>query len=752
MILESMKSLYFGAVVLLSMLRTEAKQADFNEVGRQMAIMLQNSHYSRLPFSVELSQRFLDDYLKALDPQRVYFRQQDVDELNEEFGGKLHTVLLNETSISAATEIHALFTKRVENRVKWAVKVLRETQIELSTHESVAQTRKDARWLKNDEEVDEAWRLQVKKAVLGEKLHRQVWEDVAVDSQGSVPPTTILSCQERIALRYERKLKEVQDFDEQRIAGVFLSAVAHAYDPHTDYMCFRETSQFKDSMKNELVGIGTQLQREEDGIVKITGLVVGGPADRGGVLKFNDRIVAVDILNSGKPEDMIDISYMEFDRVVSLIQGEEGTSVALKVESGLSDLRTTKIVVIQRAKIEQKDQQARGQIIDMTVPGLPPRHFGVITLPTFYADFDHETTRCSIDVEKILNRLVSENIEGLILDLRNNPGGSLEEVRRITGFFLGGAPVVQVKNTIGLIQVKGSDDKKPIYLGPMIVMTNSGSASASEILAGALQDFNRAVIVGDTSTFGKGTVQQPMDIASMLPYFSGRERAGSLKLTIQKFYRPSGSSTQIDGVASDIVLPCESNADLVAEKFLNHALPHDRIRPASNFTPLDAQGLFLPRLRELSLERVAASRDFSYIQDDVRKEKAQVQGNSVSLNLSVREKELNDLKSLRSIRNTERRERYARMTEEDSKVYRFADVTLDILKSGEDLKRTARGDEGRAYMRMDNDPKIDPELAPLVPSGLDPAKRESLAILKDLIGLTDSARLAGLQKPEAVID
>ncbi len=227
----------------------------------------------------------------------------------------------------------------------------------------------------------------------------------------------------------------------------------------------------------------------------------------------------------------------------------------------------------------------------------------MITLPSFYADFDEGKVRCSVDVERILNRLIEERIDGLILDLRNNGGGSLEEVRRMTGFFIDRGPVVQVKNTLGQIQVKDSETGKPIYDGPMVVLTDKSSASASEILAGALQDYNRAVMVGDSSTFGKGTVQQPMDIGRMLPLFSARNRAGFLKVTIQKFYRPSGSSTQMEGVVPDMVLPSIMDALEVGEAFLDHALPHDRIRRAPDFKPLDAQALFIPRLKELSQER-----------------------------------------------------------------------------------------------------------------------------------------------------
>ena len=300
----------------------------------------------------------------------------------------------------------------------------------------------------------------------------------------------------------------------------------------------------------------------------------------------------------------------------------------------------TSIVVIKREKVELKDEQASGEMIYMKSKEGVLQRIGVITLPSFYADFDEGTTRCSVDVERILERLMEEKMDGLIFDLRNNGGGSLEEVRRMTGFFVPNGPVVQVKNTLGQVQVKDTDDGKPIYNGPMVVLVDKSSASASEILAGALQDYNRAVIVGDTSTFGKGTVQQPMDIGRMLPLFAVRDKAGYLKVTIQKFYRPSGSSTQMDGVVPNVVLPSIMDALDVGEAHLDNALPHDRIRPAADFRALDAQTLFLPKLKELSSVRVNACGDFAYVIEDIIKTKERIKENKVSLNKVEREKEL----------------------------------------------------------------------------------------------------------------
>lgn len=726
-----------------------AQQADFNEVGRQMAIMLQNTHFARLPFNAELSQRFLEDYLEDLDFQKLYFTQEDVDGFNTKYGDQLHSLLLNGTSMTPAMEIYRIFEKRVEERVALAEKLLNGPEFDFSADESVMLSRKDAAWPKNDKEATALWRLQIKEAVLAEILRRDVITKLSKEQGKADPGSGERSPKEKVSLRYKRFLASVKDVDDEEIANYFLSSIARAYDPHTDYMSFREMNRFKDGMKNELVGIGALLQGEEDGATKIMGIVVGGPADREGTLKLNDRIVAVDSLNTGKPGDMTDIMFMKIDKVVDFIRGKEGTKVTLKVEPASGSPGETKLVVIERGKVEMKDEQASGELIQIKGDQGTAKRLGVLTLPSFYADFDEGKVRCSVDVERILKRLMEEKIDGLILDLRKNGGGSLEEVRRMTGFFIESGPVVQVKNTLGQVQVKDSDAGKPIYTGPMVVMIDKSSASASEILAGALQDFNRAVIVGDSSTFGKGTVQQPMDIGRMLPLFAAKSRAGFLKMTIQKFYRPSGSSTQMDGVASDIVVPSLADALDIGEAFLDHPLPHDRIRAGADFKPLDPMGLFIPRLKELSTERINACKDFAYIIEDVMKTKARIKENKLTINKDAREKELLENEQSQKERNAERRLRFEKIAAEDKNLFTFFNLRLDDLDQPGPLKPRDPNDESEDYMRRAKDRTADLDETPKWPTNLDPVKRETIAVLKDLVDLTENARLAGLLKGTA---
>ncbi len=724
-----------------------AQQADFNEVGKQMAIMLQNSHFARLPYNAELSRNFFDDYLKELDFQKLYFTQEDVDGFSEKYGDRLHTLLLQGNSVEPATEIYGVFKERVSSRVADA-QLLLKGDFDFTGDQTVMISRKEADWPKNEAEAKKIWAIHIKEAVLSETLRREMIARLAKEQKKADPGVDDLDPREKVSLRYKRLLAGVEDVDDEDVANYFLSAVARAYDPHTDYMSFREMNRFKGDMKNELVGIGALLQAEEDGATIIKGIVVAGPADKQGALKLNDRVVAVDSLNTETAEGMVDIMFMPIDKVVELIRGKEGSSVALKVEPAGGAPGETSIVVIKREKVELKDEQASGEMIYMKSKEGVLQRIGVITLPSFYADFDEGTTRCSVDVERILQRLMEEKMDGLIFDLRNNGGGSLEEVRRMTGFFVPNGPVVQVKNTLGQVQVKDTDDGKPIYNGPMVVLVDKSSASASEILAGALQDYNRAVIVGDTSTFGKGTVQQPMDIGRMLPLFAVRDKAGYLKVTIQKFYRPSGSSTQMDGVVPNVVLPSIMDALDVGEAHLDNALPHDRIRPAADFRALDAQALFLPKLKELSSVRVNACGDFAYVIEDIIKTKERIKENKVSLNKVEREKELAEADAQKKVRNIERRKRFAKMAAEDAKTFTFHRITLDDLENGADLQPydPSKLEDSNMRRAVDETESLDdtPEWA----SGLNAEKREALYILKDLVELTESAKVAGVLKSD----
>lgn len=739
-----------AAATLLGAVPACAQQADFNEVGRNMAIMLQNSHFARLPFNEHLSQRFLSDYIEGLDPARMYFTQEDVDRFRRQYGARLHTMLLQGDCMRPATEIYRIFQERVETRISHAHELLKKNDFDLTTDESVMRTRKEAPWPADEEAARELWRQQITESVLSEVLRVETVERLAREQGKPNPLAGDRSPTEKVALRYERLLHTVTDSDSEDVANYFLSAVARSYDPHTDYMSFREMSRFKSGMKNELVGIGALLQAEEDGATKIMGIVVNGPADKMGELKLNDRIVGVDQFNGGTAANMTDIMFMPIDKVVDLIRGKEDTEVRLKIEPAGAPTGETRLIVIPRGKVELKDEQVSAEIIEMPGTDGAVRRLGWITIPSFYADFDEGKKRVSVDVERLLERLIKEQINGLAIDLRNNGGGSLEEVRRMTGFFMHRGPVVQVKNTLGQIQVKDSSERRPIYDGPLVIVTDKSSASASEILAGALQDCNRAVLIGDSSTFGKGTVQQPMDIGRMLPVLAARERAGHLKVTIQKFYRPSGSSTQLKGVVPDLILPSIVDALEIGEEHLDHPLAHDRIRQAPDFRPYDRSNLFLPRLKQASEERVSESKDFFYVVEDVMRTKARIRENRLSLNKEKRVAELLREDERQDARNAERRARFELVEKEDRKLMRFFRITLDDLDEDGPLKAFDPTAEDASFMRRAKAKTADLDETPKWPSAMDATKRESIKVLRDLAEVTEAARMAGvLKKREA---
>ncbi len=731
-----------GLLMTLTSVSCVGAKTDFNEVGKQMVIMLRNSHYERFAFDEDLGKRFFNSYFKQLDPSKQYFLASDVDTFRKKYGSNMHQLLLEGQSMAPAKEIYDLYQKRANERIQYAQKLLSEkSEFSFDSDRAVMLSRKEAEWVVNEAEAKQLWHDQVEQALLSETLRRENIAKLA-KKQGKENPLNGKEAPAKvISLRFERILHGINDVTDEDIADRFFSAVSKSYDPHTDYFSKSQMERFMSGMQNSLVGIGALLQAEDDGATKITGIVVGGPADKGGELKLNDRIVGVDTLNTGTNEAMEDIMFAKLDHVVDIIRGKEGTEVRLKVEpaDGVGEI---KFIVIKRSKVELTEELAKAEVIEMASPEGVKRRLGWISLPAFYADFKDWKTRCSIDIEKLLVRLNEEKVEGIILDLRGNGGGSLEEVRRMTGFFTGRGPVVQVKNTQGRIEVKDSSHLKPIYSGPMVVLIDKTSASASEILAGALQDYNRAIVVGDTSTFGKGTVQQPMEIRRMMPFMADARRAGVLKPTIQKFYRVAGSTTQLKGVESDIVLPSLMDAFEIGEQYLDHAMEHDNIRRAPGFRELNRGNLFLSALKEKSDARVAASQDFKYIEADAQRMVKRRKTNVLSLNKGVREKEMLTAEERNNSRNDERRTRFAEMAQKDEDNFRFFRLNLDDLKNNE-LVEVDRDKDKDNYMHMAKDGVADLDDTPEWPSGLDPVKREAIHILSDLVESTERARMAG---------
>lgn len=723
-------------------------KTDFNDVGEVMSGMLQNHHFESLELNAEMTDRILSDYLQDLDPAKLYFIKEDIVGFENRFGSKSETridlLLEQERAMEPAGEIYSRFVERVRERVKFAQQLATNGKFDFTEDKSVTRSRREADWPADNFAAQQLWRLQIGEEILSEEIRRETIHRLAEEQGKEDPLKDEKSPREAVNLRYERYLKVIEGADEEDVASYFLSAVAKAHGPHTDYLSFRQMERFEASLKNQLIGIGALLQLEDDGSTKIIGLVVNGPAEKQGELQLNDRIVGVDSLNNG---ELTDTLFMKIDHVVDLIRGKQNTEVLLKVEPADGAPGEVREIVIVRDKVELKDEAAAAEVIQMMQPDGSNKLIGWITLPSFYLDFSDGDPSVYKDVQRLVSRLKKEGVDGIALDLRGNGGGALEEVRRMTGLFIGRGPVVQVKQRYGAVDSKESTMRKPLYDGPLLVVTDKTSASASEILAGALQDYNRAIVVGESSTYGKGTVQQPMDIGRYFKFFQDSSRAGTLKATVQKFYRVTGSSTQLEGVVPDIILPSLTDALEIGEEYQDHALPHDLIEPARGFKPLNRENLFLDKISAKSKERVNSSIDFKYTFEDIERTKERIAKNSISLNRSVREKELAESENRRDTRNKERRERFMKMESEDAKKMSFFRLNLDDLER-EKLEKVDRQRDAEAHMRVAEDKVADLNDTPDWPSGLDAVKRESLSILGDLIQLTEQASLATVEKKE----
>ena len=565
-------------------------------------------------------------------------------------------------------------------------------------------------------EADAVWRGRISSELLQEHL-----------SEHPIEPGPKL-----IARRYERLARNVHEQDKEEQVKLFLDALAQAYDPHSEYLSKADLKNFSINMGLSLVGIGAML-RTEDGYAKIESLVPGGPAQTDGRLKVGDRITAVAQGNG----EFADVRDMRLDKVVEQIRGKKGTKVRLLVIPADSpDPSKRKTIELVRDEIKLKDQEARADVIIKKDENGEPVKLGWITLPSFYADMDKHQKSTTRDVLALLKRLKKENISGLVVDLRRNGGGSLEEAIALTGLFLKSGPIVQTKGSNGNIVVSSDPDPSIAYNGPMIVLTSRQSASASEIFAAALQDYGRALVVGDKNTFGKGTVQTILEIGRFTSLLGSRSQEdGALKLTIQKFYRVAGGSTQLHGVASDIVLPTLSDLPEFGEGALKNCLPYDEV-PKARFTKWgESRGLFVDELKRRSQARVQANPEFRYVMEDMERLRKRLDQNRISLNEDVRRAELNEDKVRKETRANER---LARQGEEMQMIR----LTLDNVDKPNiqpiifPSKLTASKKKVAPEAATDSDSEVTPtnDDGTKEPA-IDPERDETLNILADLVDL-----------------
>jgi len=691
--------------------------------------LLEEGHYTRQKLNEEVSRKFLQTYLEMLDFSHLFFTQKDVDELTAKYGTSMAgDVLLG--NLKPAFDIYALYTKRVDDRVA-KIKELLKQPIDFKSNATVELSRQKSSWPKDEAEADQLWRGRISNELLQEHLSEHPIE----------PPAQL------VARRYDRLARNIHEEDKDEQMKLYLDALAQAYDPHSEYLSKADMKNFSINMGLSLVGIGAML-RSEDGYAKIESLVPGGPAQSDGRLKVGDRISAV----AQGPADYVDVREMRLDKVVEMIRGKKGTHVRLLViPSDATDPSRRKNVELVRDEIKLKDQEARADIIIRKDENGDPIKLGWLTLPSFYADMDKHQKSTTRDVLALLKRLKKENIAGLVIDLRRNGGGSLEEALSLTGLFLKSGPIVQTKDYNGSIRVSANPDPGIAYSGPMVVLTSRQSASASEIFAAALQDYGRAVIVGDKNTFGKGTVQTILPIGRFASLLGSRsDEDGALKLTIQKFYRVAGGSTQLHGVASDVVLPSLSDLPEFGEGALKNALPYDEVAKARYTKWSDSHSLFIDQLGRRSEERIKNDPEFHYVMEDIGRLRHKLDENRISLNEDQRKKELQEDKLRKETRSKDRLAR----NQEEPRIYR---VTLDTVDKP-NLQLIMYPGKLAEAKKNGTAPKVDPDAASDADTDLisgtasadddtktpaiDPERDEALNILADLVDLSHGPKTA----------
>jgi carboxyl-terminal processing protease len=689
---------------------------DPGQVAISVARWLEQGHYTREKLDEKISAKFLQTYLTTLDYNKLYFTQQDINEFERKYATTLGDSVLR-GDLGPAREIFVRFKQRVEDRVAKNRK-LAQKKYSFDSSRTAEVNRQEAPWPKNQEEADRIWQSRIEAELLKEELAELKLR----------PP------QETVTRRYDQVLRNVREMEDDDVIKTFLSALAQTYDPHSEYLSPSDLENFQISMKLSLVGVGAVLS-SEDGYAKVKEIVPGGPADRDGRLGVSDRIAAV-AQGDAEFEDVVD---MKLDKVVEKIRGRKGTIVRLLVIPGdATDPSKRKIVEIRRDEVKLKDQEAKAEVLDLGEQGARPTRIGWITLPSFYANMENRGTPKSTtqDVASLLARLKREGIEGLIIDLRRDGGGSLEEAINLTGLFIPKGPVVQAKDSNGKITVSQDTNSDVAYSGPLIVLTNRLSASASEIFAAALQDYGRAVIIGDERTFGKGTVQTVLDLGRLMSPFSlGTADAGALKLTIQKFYRVRGGSTQLNGVESDIVLPSLTDNSEIGEGSLKNRLAYDEVAPVKIADSMAATPLFLNELRARSAARVAADPEFGYTMEDMRRVREKIDQNTISLNEKVRRKELIEDKQRKEMREKERQSRGPALG------VQAYELTLDDLAAPK-LRPVAFDRKQDKHLLEAEEDEINAKKAAPEP---DPIRNESLRIMRDLIELNQQTKTASIK-------
>jgi len=642
-------------------------------------------HYRRMPLDDAMSQRILDQYLKSLDGDRSVFLASDVAGFKTRYGTRLDDAIYDgeealHGDLEAPFEIFRLYLMRAHQRYAHAQALL-DRGFDFSQPESYSFDRERVAWAKSPAELDDLWRKRVKNDWLRLRLApKSVDADAAKKAAAAgttTPPKPVVRSDQEIrdVLRkryrtFESRLDEVNNED---VFQSFLNAYATSIEPHTGYLAPDTSENFNIQMSLSLEGIGAVLSRDED-FTAIQTVVKGGPADQSDQIKVGDKILAVGQGNSGP---MVDVIGWRLDDVVKLIRGQKGTSVRLDVlpKTSGSDGKPMRVSLV-RDRIKLEEQAAKSEIIEVG-EGAAKRKIGLIELGTFYHDFegqrrgDAEYRSSTRDVRRLLTKLKGQGVSGVVLDLRGNGGGSLAEATQLTGLFIPSGPVVQVREATGKISVESDTDPSVAWDGPLAVMVDRASASASEIFAAAMQDYGRGLIIGET-TFGKGTVQNMLDLDRM-----ARNEAptyGQLKLTVAQFFRVNGGSTQHKGVEPDIAFPTTWDADEFGESSYDNALPWTSV-PSAQFERRGDFASLVPQLEARHVARIARDQEYQWWLQDLEDYRKQRGTKSVSLLESARRAERDQIEARSVAREKARAD--AGTTRKDRKL--TADDGLDAV-------------------------------------------------------------------------
>jgi carboxyl-terminal processing protease len=590
-----------------------------SRVSRLVASMFERSHYRQAPVNDPVSALVLDRYLESLDGARSYFLASDVAEF-ERYRYQLDDAI-TDGKLEPAFAIFNRFQQRSRERMKFALEALK-TEPDFKLDESFEFDRREAPWAQDSAELDQLWRKRVKNDAISLMLAGKTWPEA----------------RDVLQKRYERAAKRGEQITSDDVFELFMNSFAHVFDPHSGYFSPRNSEEYRIQMSLSYEGIGASLQMIDD-YVTIMNIIPGGSAQQNGELKATDRIVAVGQDKSG---EMVDVVGWRLDDVVDLIRGPQGSFVRLLIQPGKASTDATeRTIVLPRAKITLESQAAKKELRTIERDGRQLR-IGVITVPSFYQDFDARTAgsddyrSTTRDVQKLLQELKADGgVDGLVLDLRQNGGGHLNEAISLVNLFVDRGAVVQVRETGGRVEVLQSDVDDAAYHGPLTILVDRFSASASEIFAAAMQDYGRGIVIGQ-ETYGKGTVQNlyPLD-----RYALGQDPGyGQLTVTIGMYYRVTGDTTQNRGVQPDVALPSAIDAEEVGESSRDAALPWNRIRPAQ-YRPEGAQGQVIVDLQRLHEQRIASDADFQRLVSEVATIEKMRDQKSISLNIDKRREE-----------------------------------------------------------------------------------------------------------------